>query len=590
MRRSSIRYRLMLFTLCITTIPVIIITILTTNNVRKMSENEIINTNYACMMWADQYLNEIITNLNALFYSLQINDQLMNDVQNFDYENKNTKLGTFSDIRKILMQAFYANAKYIDELALLNHGHMKSITVNYASSGSFSGVIINNSIWSRMADGPISMYFKQSEKGVHVLHSINRFTDQKLLGGISVLINNSVWQKVNDILTSESESAFYVINDLGEILARSKFLDISDDEIHLIFSNNASASQINVKKVNSHYFFIKKIADGQLELIKAIPLRAIIQRTQATMTTGIVTGILFAVASIFFSILLSLKISKPIVNLAHVMKHAEIGNFEEKVVEGKNEISLLENCYNNMMLRIKQLIEVKYQRECEVKDAQLLALQAQINPHFLNNTLNMVGGMALVRKAPEIYSVTKAIGDLLRYALNMDEEMVPISEELEYMEKYMLIQKCRFPDRFHVDITSDKESSNLKIPKLTLQPIVENAFEHGLQVKEGEWHVGISLRRICGTVVVRVDDNGIGMNSDRLHQIRTALMEKSVSEQTMNVSDRVKQGSAIGLNNVNARLKLRFGGRYRIRVYSKEGVGTTVILLLPILKGESSNV
>lgn len=342
-------------------------------------------------------------------------------------------------------------------------------------------------------------------------------------------------------------------------------------------------------------------------MIKAVPISSVSRSARPTIEAGIWTGALFAAASALLSVLVSLGISRPIVRLARMMRTTPVQGFESMSVRSRDEIGLLERGYNSMMERIRQLIEDEYQREIEVKNAQLLALQAQINPHFLNNTLHMIGGMALKKKAPEIYDVTRVIGDLLRYAIGSEDRTVPIADELTHTRNYLFIQERRFAGRCTIALHSDPDALEGRLPKFTLQPIVENAFEHGLQRKPGNWRLEIRIRRIGGRIALLVQDEGAGMLADELYRIRAELRAGGArhlgegagriggggvggSEDGVGVGGALmvpastaepRRGRGIGLRNVDARLKLQFGARYGIRVWSGAGQGTLVAIVAP---------
>ncbi|MCL4516315.1 MAG: sensor histidine kinase [Firmicutes bacterium] len=586
MKRTSIRLRLMVLMICLTTLPVITVTWIATNNTRNSVEKEIINANNSRMMWADQYLNELIQQIDILFYTLQINQQLMASLNDIDIPDVKVQFRTQNYIRNTLASAFYANSRKVDNLTLYIHSNRKAFSVNFVSSGMISSLDIRNGAWSRMRNMPINMYFKQSGNGIYAFHSINRFEDRKLLGGLSVRINRDVWEEVSGILKSESESSVFLINDEGEMLSGSTKTEGSNEIQAQLRSLDLQHSELEFRKTKSYFYFMKRVGDGQLAIVKAIPLKTITQSARATITAGILTGSLFAAVSVLLSILVSLRISRPIVSLARTMRTATIHNFEMKPVQSRDEIGLLERGYNSMMQRIKKLIEDEYQKNIELKNAQLMALQAQINPHFLNNTLHLIGGMALSKNAPEIYRITWVIGDLLRYSISTEGDMVPLEDELKHMQNYIFIQEHRFAGRCTVTVSMDETVLDSKLPKFTIQPIVENAFEHGLQQKEGAWKVEIRIKRIGNRIGIMVKDDGVGLAEERLRQVRAELQGGLAIKGDWTGPDGSRKRRGIGLRNVNARLKFQFGNGYGARIFSKPKAGTLVLLVLPVSKEE----
>lgn len=586
MKRTSIRYRLMVLMICLTTLPVLTVTWIAMNNTRSSVEKEIIDANRSRMMSADQYLDELIRQMNVLFYSLQVNQPLIEGLNAIDIQSGSGQFRTQKYIQETLTNAFYANSKKIDELALYTHRSQKVYSVNYASSGLIYSLDITKGNWSRMLQTPITLYFKESGNGIYAFHSMNRFADQQLLGGLSIRMNKEVWKEVSTILTSEDDSSFFLINDEGEQLAASptqqSFHAISG--IQSLNHDGLINKELEIKKTDSHFIFIKRVDDGELTLIKALPITTITESANNTVRAGIMTGLLFALASILLSIMVSLRITRPIVSLARTMRMTPVQQFELTSVRSQDEIGLLERGYNSMMQRMKELVENEYQKEIEVKNAQLMALQAQINPHFLNNTLNLIGGMALVKGAPEIYKITKVIGDLLRYSISSGHDAAALEEELKHIRNYLFIQEQRFAGRCTVTIDYDGADYGLQLPRFTLQPLVENAFEHGLQAKEGSWQVRIRLKAIRKHMVILIEDNGMGMDQARLKQLRSELNEGIAikHDRPDQEKDMPRMRKGIGLKNVNARLKLHFGERAAMRIYSKLGKGTIFALKLPL--------
>ena len=585
MKRTSIRQRLMILMICLTTLPVMTLTWIATNNTKNSVEKEIISANNSRMMWADQYLSELIQQIDTLFYSLQINQQLMDSLVE-DSGDIGVQLKTKDYIRDALTSVFYANSRKIDDLTLYNHSDKRAFLTSYTNTGTKYSLDIQRGIWSRILGKPVKMYFKQSGNGINAIHGIYDFPDRNLIGGISVRINAQVWKEVSNILKSEPESSVFLLNDEGELLSGSNKIDESSEIREQLRKMDFKNSNLEFRKTGRYLYFMERIGEGQLTVVKVIPVEMVSESASATVTAGLWTGVVFAVLSIILSIFVSLKISRPIVSLAKTMRTAHIGDFQKKPVKSSDEIGLLEHGYNSMMQRIKELIENEYRKNIELKNAQLVALQAQINPHFLNNTLHLIGGMALAKNVPEIYKIARTIGDLLRYSISSDGDMVLMEDEINHMKNYIFIQENRFAGRCTVDLHTDEAVPGNKLPKFTLQPIVENAFEHGLQRKEGKWRIEIRMKRIGKRIAIMVKDNGGGIEENCLMQVRAELTGGLSGMSERNGPDGHGKRHGIGLRNVNARLKLHFGNQYGARIFSKSGEGTVVVLTLPYFEAE----
>ena len=216
------------------------------------------------------------------------------------------------------------------------------------------------------------------------------------------------------------------------------------------------------------------------------------------------------------------------------------------------------------------------------RQAQYLALQNQINPHFLYNTLESIRGEALIAGLDGVADMTEALAKFFRYTITKVENLVSVEEELDNCETYFMIQKYRFGDRLQLHIECDSEDweevMNAKIPKLTLQPILENSIIHGTELKIGTGNLRIHFERTKERLLIRISDDGVGMDEDTLAKLNRKLGRdgNSMAYQTG------EAGGGIALVNVNSRIHLLFGEEYGMHVYSVPQKGTDVEISLPI--------
>ncbi|GAE04475.1 hypothetical protein JCM10914_525 [Paenibacillus sp. JCM 10914] len=571
----------MVMMICLTTLPVIIITWIATNNTRASVEKEMIDANTSRMMWADQYLSELIEQMDRLFYTLQINEPLM---QGLGGPAVQTDYRTLNYIRETLTSSFFANSRKIDNLTLYGASNQLAYSVDYVGMNT-AMLDLNKQPWNRLLDGTIkNMYFAHSNDAIHVYHGMNRFEDRTLFGAIAVRLNKEIWNGIVEILQSEAESSVYLLNDKMTELSSVNEKEPVANVITAQFADyNPQQAGFQYRKTDRNFYFINSVSDGQLTVIKVIPRSTVTQSAEATIRAGILTGMLFAAISILLSVLVSLQITRPIIALARRMRKTRIPDFEVQSVQSQDEVGLLESGYNSMMQRMKELIEDEYQREIDVKNAQLMALQAQINPHFLNNTLHMIGGMALVKGVPEIYKITNVIGDLLRYAISggTGNQMVTLDKELGHTRNYIFIQENRFVGRCTVELQVDDELSDCILPKFTLQPLVENAFDHGLQPKEGSWRLQIRVSAVRGRMLIAIKDEGVGMTPSGLQVLRNELHGETAPKAEGLDRAAGERRRGIGIKNVHDRLRLQFGHAYGLRVFSAAGVGTMIVAILP---------
>ena len=216
-----------------------------------------------------------------------------------------------------------------------------------------------------------------------------------------------------------------------------------------------------------------------------------------------------------------------------------------------------------------------YEREILLKQANLATLQGQINPHFLYNTLECIRGMALLEDAEDVADIAWSLSNFFRYSISGNSDIVTLKDELENVRNYIKIQQYRFKDRFSLEIFNEPEVKDVILPKLTLQPVVENAILHGLSDVMSGGTVSVTARRIQSNVQIMVSDNGCGMTPEQLEfmcsKIRDGKPERGEGS----------HHTGIGMQNVDKRLKLHFGQEYGISIYSCEGLGTDVEILIP---------
>ena len=229
-----------------------------------------------------------------------------------------------------------------------------------------------------------------------------------------------------------------------------------------------------------------------------------------------------------------------------------------------------------------QLLKSEQMLNENKRQAQYLALQNQINPHFLYNTLESIRSEAMEAGIDSVVCMTEALAHFFRYTISNMENMVTLEEELDNINTYFLIQKYRFEERIGLTIEYDEEEQDLLyhclLPKLTLQPVVENSIIHGIERKMGYSTVHIVLRCTEKRLIIQVSDDGIGMESEALEALNRKL-NQSLFE---SLHDRKKKGG-IALVNVNNRIHLIFGEEYGMTVYSTPGVGTDVMIELPLV-------
>ena len=285
-----------------------------------------------------------------------------------------------------------------------------------------------------------------------------------------------------------------------------------------------------------------------------------------------VVGIIGCIIGLIISLLSSGKMVKPLNALTYLMDEVEKENFNVRIhIDSKDELRRLGDSFNNMVEKIKTLINKVYYEELKLKEAEIKALQAQINPHFLYNTLDCINWLAEFGKTEEIRSVTIALANLMKTSANDRRKLVTVAEEFENINSYLTIYKITLQEKFQYCIDIDEQMLEFRIPKLILQPLVENAIIHGIKKKIGQGSIHLKGFLDGNRIVFKIFDDGVGISKDRLK----GIWELPVKD------DRTVGGMGSGMRNVSERIKLIYGQEYGIDIHSSEGIGTMIEVNIP---------
>ena len=275
--------------------------------------------------------------------------------------------------------------------------------------------------------------------------------------------------------------------------------------------------------------------------------------------------------------LVSGHIADPIKKLCNYTKRSENDLLENNLKSNILEIDELSYNFNDKIIRIKELIENIKIEQKNKKNTELWLLQAQINPHFLYNTLDTVVWMAEAGDSKKVVDMITALSSFLRIGLNKGKKFIQIREEIRHIESYLKIQKFRYDDILEYSIEIEDSLYDMRILKLLLQPLVENALYHGIKYKREGGSIRIRGYEKDNNIILEVIDNGVGMDENKLNKIKTLIENTSLEN-----SDIIRTvGDSFGLYNVAERIRLYYGNEYGLDIVSRENVGTTVTIILP---------
>ena len=296
------------------------------------------------------------------------------------------------------------------------------------------------------------------------------------------------------------------------------------------------------------------------------------QQLRSILRTNILTGVLlWFVVSVLIYILLRLS-TRPLDRLSQQMVKAGDGNFSPvSGIGGSREISDLADSYNDMVRHIDRLIRQNYLSEINEKTSRLAALEAQLNPHFLYNTLQAIATEALVNDQPQIYDMITSLAANLRYSIK-GGDLVSLQSEITYVKNYLLLQKTRLEDRLQVSFDVDKSLLQAMIPKISIQILVENAILHGMGTETDSITIAIQVLRHDKYLCAIVSDNGCGIPADQLQQMKASFQNFLHPD----------SAGKIGLANLNSRLHLLYEEDATLEIQSIESEGTRITMLIPV--------
>ena len=322
--------------------------------------------------------------------------------------------------------------------------------------------------------------------------------------------------------------------------------------------------------INKKMYSISRSEKTGWTVVDCVRVEELLRRSNEAQSIYVLVAIGLMAVALFFSRFVAKSITLPIQRLCDSMERVQEGDFSvsDIVVDSENEIGSLTKSFNVMTQRIHELMAQNIWEQEAKRKSELKALQSQINPHFLYNTLDSIIWMAEGKKNEEVVLMTASLARLLRQSISNEDELVSIGQEIEYARGYLTIQKMRYKDKLELWIEVEPSILNIRLIKLVLQPVIENAIYHGLKYKESRGLLLVKGFMKNGNAVLQVIDDGVGMDQETLDHI----YERHKVDYHSN---------GVGIYNVQKRLQLYYGNEYGIVYESKPGEGTTATITIP---------
>lgn len=383
--------------------------------------------------------------------------------------------------------------------------------------------------------------------------------------------------------TAEDRSNLYIFDKKGNI--------VSSREKSLLGKNFIGVDNFRRLYGENEYHIIKKLGQDYLlsnyydpqtgwTIVEEMPCAVILQPLNQALVLllAIVSGCLLAGTGA--ACYMSERISEPILKLCRLMDRVKQGDFDViSDIRGYEEVNQLKDSFNEMAAEIKKLLEDIRDNEMQKRKSEMDFLRAQINPHFLYNTLFSIQCMIELKKNDQAVLMMAAFTDLLKKTLSVDTDFITLKEEFESTEKYLVLQQIRYGDKVHYECEMGAETERCLVPALMIQPIVENAIFHGIEAKEDAGLIIVESVVSEGALLITVSDDGVGIDEKELARMREQSGEREY-----------QSGRSIGILNVLNRIKINFGEEYGLTVESEPGIGTSVTMRLPVVLKEMQGV
>lgn len=372
---------------------------------------------------------------------------------------------------------------------------------------------------------------------------------------------------VNGSLTYIRDSDDRIISTTDKTLLAKYKLSLAQIG-QLANKNRWSSDLINTDQV---YLRTRLIPDTNWTVVTIIPTSRIFSEIMRLKSIMLIFMVVLGVVSYLISLIISFSVSKRIHRLSTQMATVSDNELNEYThdTDSKDEVGDLVRSYNFMLRRIKVLVDEQYKSGQELRGAELKALQAQINPHFLYNTLDMINWMSYEDKGSEIRQIVRALSQFYKISLSKGKSVISLQDEINHVMLYMQIQNLRFNEKIKFIMNGEPDLLGYGIPKITLQPIVENAILHGILEKpEKSGNISLTITEEDQKIVILVSDDGVGMDEERISSIWSD-------------ADNAYSSRGFGLKNINHRMMIFFNIDNAIEISSEKGIGTTVKVAIP---------
>ena len=618
-KKTSIKTKWILFVLILVLYPIVLIGYVGYKNYEGVITKHFIASVQKDVLVVSEWFKERLEDLEKLIADTQYDAAIP---QFIDYYYERMKLAhvdikditpeVSKQIDQILMNDYYLNKEignYLNSLILTRQdiilaayqfkGQVQFSYIAFRDKASsfyehleFSDQDIFNHIGSALEENNTNrIYYIDELNNIYMGQKIFERDTAKHTATIVLKLDNTyLMRKYVEMLGGAIEAVYVAANDKAELVTLGNLTNKRKEKLIDFMEMNPEPNMVYKEENNKQAVIYNTFSTHDLSIGNAVYISTDLLLADIRALSRFIFILCMSILPIF--LLLANKLYKeviyPVYLLSDKMQQIEKGEMGVQIKgDYEDEIGYVYGAFNRMSKQIQYLVNRVYREQLILKSSQLKALQAQINPHFLYNTLEMINWKARMSHNEDIVQMIEALSGIMEVNIDRkDSPFLTIKEEVEYLKNYMFLIQKRFGERIHFEAEVEEELLSYKLPRLILQPLVENAITHGIE-PVGEGIITVKVWKEKTFLCIRIEDTGEGIEAERLKYIQEELgrPEKTYIE-SESQEDEVASRTHIGVINVQKRIKLLYGENYGISMSSQQGKGTQVIIRLPIEAGK----
>lgn len=556
--------------------PLFFIVMITNRQITTLNQEEFSKYSAETVHQASKSISVIFNELNLLS-NIVISDQNLQQALSYPEEGQDVeKIESYNQVNSSLNVLFNSRMGYT---SLVIYGYNGQLFYRGFSSADYYFDFDNylSDIKTKTYLGSHYRNYATDNKLVFSLAMpIKSTSDFSTLGYMIVDLDYSYFDALmNDINYSDNSDIMIVNRD--QILYskyEEKIHDPLDAEFLKLLYSEPTGSGFFYNGDETNFYSFCPIADTDWKVVSVHSLSSYTNKSTTIFNFMLMEALVSLAVSIVILVMISSAITRPLNKLTSLMEQVQRGNFNVRFYSKyRDEVGKLGTSFNYMLTYTNTLIDNVYKLQIAEKEATIFALQSQINPHFLYNTLQMISDFAETGDAEEVSSVCSCLSSIFRYSIDGKNRYVRFSDEVAHVKNYVYIQSIRLNHRFEFSLQIPEECYNVRVPRLILQPLVENCITHGIYDKLEGGKIIISASLENGLLHLKIADNGVGIPEEKLAFLRETLNPEHHSEEF--------GPESIGIGNVNRRLILSYGPEYRLTIESALGRGTVITIWIP---------